>query len=298
MLQVSPSVPFWKSSQREVQIIYEISNDYKQLCPCHNNWTHTWGGFRIFVTCAFLFVQWQIAPKRISKPTELPRASKVRQWPGKTPLWEETKRTPEGFDQLGSLGNIILLYCDLAHRFPDTELVQNGSQVDSHSQSSVDTIFPLQRHHNPSLNMLRVLFAPHLWFYDTKRRWQYSPGPGALSRKHNQNFNPAAGVVTKRDILEVSALSRRSSRRVINQSCIELTGENEAVVPMFFKGPQPIPLSIGIPVTEGRTSCHRSGNEISEEQCLYSWRGLNPAAWLWPADQYLYEVKNSWWFPF
>lgn len=125
-----------------------------------------------------------------------------------------------------------------------------------------------------------------------------APRTGALSRRRNQNFYPAVQVVTKRDILEESPPRSRSSLRVINQSCIKLTGENEAVVPMFFKGPQPIPLSIGVRVTEGRTSRHRSGNEISEWQRFYSCRGLNPAAWHWEADQYLYEVRNSGWLPF
>lgn len=52
------------------------------------------------------------------------------------------------------------------------------------------------------------------------------------------------------------------SLHVINQSCIKLTGENEAVVPMFFKGPQPIPLLIGLPVTEGCTPRYRPGNDL------------------------------------
>lgn len=47
-LQVSQSVPLWKSSQRVVQIIYENSNNSKQLCPSHNNWTFAWGSFSVF----------------------------------------------------------------------------------------------------------------------------------------------------------------------------------------------------------------------------------------------------------
>lgn len=49
---VSPSVPFWKISQRIVRIIYENSNNSKQLCPSHNNWTLAWGGFSIFAISA------------------------------------------------------------------------------------------------------------------------------------------------------------------------------------------------------------------------------------------------------
>lgn len=77
---------------------------------------------------------------------------------------------------------------------------------------------------------------------------------------------PAAGVVTKRDTLARAPPTKRSSPRVINQSCVELTGENEAVESVFFKGPRPIPLLIGFRVTEGHTSCHWSNNEISEER--------------------------------
>lgn len=66
----------------------------------------------------------------------------------------------------------------------------------------------------------------------------------------------AAGVVTKRDTLARPPPTRRSSLCVINQSCVELTGENEAVELVLFKGPRPIPLLIGFQVTEGHTSCH------------------------------------------
>lgn len=172
----------------------------------------------------------------------------------------------------------------VARRIPDgfTFSVRRGQNVPPVAASQS---FPFYKIHVCSFMTMSVDGNP-------------APRTGALSRRRNQNFYPAVQVVTKRDILEKLPPRSRSSLRVINQSCIKLTGENEAVVPMFFKGPQPIPLSIGVRVTEGRTSRHRSGNEISEWQRFYSCRGLNPAAWHWEADQYLYEVRNSGWLPF
>lgn len=96
--------------------------------------------------------------------------------------------------------------------------------------------------------------------------------PGQLSsvrwkfdhlRVRQKEVGAAAKVSAKWDIMYPTLTAHPW---VINQAWTELTGENEAIESLFFKGPQAIPLLIGFQVTEDHTSCHWSSNEISEEQ--------------------------------
>lgn len=70
----------------------------------------------------------------------------------------------------------------------------------------------------------------------TGRRSSSTPGREAYQRRHHVNIGPS------------------SSMCAINQRHPQLTGENEAMGTLFFKGPQPIPLLIGFPVTEEQAS--------------------------------------------
>lgn len=67
---------------------------------------------------------------------------------------------------------------------------------------------------------------------ETGGRSSSTLGREADGRRHNVNIGPS------------------SSMCAINQRHPQLTGENEAMGTLFFKGPQPIPLLIGFPVTE------------------------------------------------
>lgn len=100
----------------------------------------------------------------------------------------------------------------------------------------------------------------HWTILQTGRRSSSALGREAHERRRNVNIGPS------------------SSMCAINQRRHQLTGENEAMGTLFFKGPQPIPLWIGFPVTEEQASYQWADNGFSEGLPITNWLAFSPPA--------------------